>query len=209
MGGNPSPCQPCGALRSRQTSHSCGQFATPLLLLEFSPGDLAAPSVFGLSVLLFKVRRRRPSTHTPGPPCCRRRCLRPRLHHSVLPSTTPGPPRLHPALHARVRLPSLAHPQCRSLVPSWCPPRTLLVPSSNPPRTLLPVCLRADVRHLDGPGGSAARDTLGHRPAVRRRESGPLHVCNAGLEPQTSRPEAGLLLLQQTPGGSIADPRQV
>ena len=195
MGGNPSPCQPCGALRSRQTSHSCGQFATPLLLLEFSPGDLAAPSVFGLSVLLFKVRRRRPSTHTPGPPCCRRRCLRPRLHHSVLPSTTPGPPRLHPALHARVRLPSLAHPQCRSLVPSWCPPRTLLVPSSNPPRTLLPVCLRADVRHLDGPGGSAARDTLGHRPAVRRRESGPLHVGRTGLEPQTSRPQAGLLLL--------------
>jgi len=31
------------------------QFATPLLLLEFTPGDLAAPTIFGLCVFLFKV----------------------------------------------------------------------------------------------------------------------------------------------------------
>ena len=148
--------QPCDALLSRQTSRSCEQFATPLLLLEFSPGDLAAPSVFGLSVLLFKVRRRRPSTHIPGSPCARHRCLRLRLHHSVC-------PRLHPALHAytrlalhtHVRMPSLAHPlsvdpSYPPLVPSSYPPGALLVPSSYPPRTLLPVYLRADVRQLDG-----------------------------------------------------------
>ena len=36
------------------------QFSTPLLLLEFSPGDLGAPTAFGLSVFLFKVCLRRP-----------------------------------------------------------------------------------------------------------------------------------------------------
>ena len=57
MGGNPSPRQPCHAVLSlpNQPFHACAQFATPLLLLEFSPGDLGAPSVFGLSVFLFKV----------------------------------------------------------------------------------------------------------------------------------------------------------
>lgn len=72
--GNPSPPQPCYALLSRHTSRVCEQFATPLLLLEFSPGDLGAPSIFGLSVLLFKVRRRRP------------------LHAYTRPSLSPPPP---------------------------------------------------------------------------------------------------------------------
>ena len=155
---NPSPCQPCDALLSRQTSRSCEQFATPLLLLEFSPGDLAAPSVFGLSVLLFKVRRRRPSTHTPGPPCSRRRCPRLRLQHSFC-------PRLHPALHAytrlalhtRVRMPSLAHPL--SVDPSYPP----LVPSSYPPGTLLvPSC-----QFIFGPMCGSWMDRADRRLVIR------------------------------------------
>ena len=92
-------------------------------------------------------------------------------------------PRLHLALHTCVRIPCPHRRNPLSVVPWY------------PPGALLPVCLRADVRQLDGQGGPAARDTLGHRPSVRRRVPGPLHVCRTGLEPQTSRPQAGLLLL--------------
>jgi hypothetical protein len=107
-----SPAVPC----SLATPPVCEQFATPLLLLEFSPGDLAAPCTFGLSVFLLKVRRRRPSTHTPGPPCCRCRCLRLRLHHSFCPCP-------HPALRAHTLSSThgvAAHPpRSQSLLPSW------------------------------------------------------------------------------------------
>ena len=56
----------------------------------------------------------------------------------LLPSTTPGPPRLHPPgpPHTCAHALTGASPQCRSLVPSSYPPRTLLVPSSCPPASL-------------------------------------------------------------------------
>ena len=76
----------------------CEQFATPLLLLEFSPGDLGAPSIFGLSVLLFKVRRRRP------------------LHAYTRPSLSSAPPL--PSSTAPQHLPSYTRPSTHMFDPS-------------------------------------------------------------------------------------------
>ena len=110
MGGNPGPCQPCHAVLSRPKKpfHACEQFATPLLLLEFSPGDLGAPSVFGLSVFLFKVALPWPPPPNPPPPS---------------PSPLPPSPRRPARRHRHRRPPSHVRcgeaPHCRSLIPSW------------------------------------------------------------------------------------------
>ena len=97
----------------------CEQFATPLLLLEFSPGDLGAPSIFGLSVLLFKVRRRRP------------------LHAYTRPSLSSPPPL--PSSTAPQHLPSYTRPSTHMLDPSTYahsgPPHTAAAASPRPSRS--------------------------------------------------------------------------
>ena len=100
----------------------CEQFATPLLLLEFSPGDLGAPSIFGLSVLLFKVRRRRP------------------LHAYTRPSLSSAPPL--PSSTAPQHLPSYTRSSTHMLDPSTHahsgPPHTAAAATPRQPPSRAP-----------------------------------------------------------------------
>ncbi len=120
------------------------EFATPLLLLRFSPGSLLAPTVFGLTIFLYRcapARRARTRGRTSDSAATTR-----------LRMTRPPPciacPR-HPA--------PTGAPVQRPAPTGLCP----TLPAQVPPRPCR--------RHVDGPDGASPRRTYGHRPPGPRR----------------------------------------